>query len=383
MKNRVSSCLCLVAATFIMGCSSADSSTNDQGGSSSSGSSGSSGSSSGGTEPTEDGGGSPDGGKTPDGSPSKVDGSVPHPPLSGNVDPNCIDGKYDETMPDPSAGISDVPFNASAIGAYFQAVLNRRYPTGAELVKGGEMNTSAVGDCAVYFSSNAKSATAANQTLSTVVHECGHLDDARLGGGFGENAYYFTSATQFTCSHGDTTSRGGDTFERSRIYADTYAASHPPCNASGNAPHCDMYADVYLDGNPDDNIFQSGDQGFNMVLEEAVQYVNSLVSAWAFLDQRPPGQMTSDRDGILTFLWYIERYLHLARTSYPSAYATLSGDSCWQKAILTLWGRAWIYLDATKSINGLSIDGSLIEPLVLTPDLLDEIARLRTAAGCK
>src|SRR5262249_13037648 len=150
-----------------------------------------------------------------------------------------------------------------------------------------------------------------------------------------------------------------------------------------NSAHCDMYADIYLNGSPTDGTFDSGDQGFNMLLEEAVQYVNSLASAWAFADQYPPGQRTSDRDGILTFLWYLERYLHMARLSYPAAYAHISGDSCWQQAILTEWGRAWLYMNATKTISSLSIDGSLIEPLVTKPELLDEIDRIRTKAGCQ
>src|SRR6476659_4494564 len=38
-------------------------------------------------------------------------------PPSGNVDPNCTDGRYTETLPDVNASISDVTFDASMLGA--------------------------------------------------------------------------------------------------------------------------------------------------------------------------------------------------------------------------------------------------------------------------
>ena len=151
--------------------------------------------------------------------------------------------------------------------------------------------------------------------MSTVVHECGHSYD--LGqGGFGGAHYYLTSQTSFTCSQGDTTSRGGKTFARSRMNSDMFGPSRPKCNGS-NTPGCDFYADVYLDGDPDDGTFDGGDQGFNSVLEEATQYVNSLATGYAFRDRY--SSQISERDGLLTFLWYIGRYLHMARTQYPDA----------------------------------------------------------------
>ena len=43
----------------------------------------------------------------------------------------------------------------------------------------------------------------------------------------------------------------------------------------------DNYANVYLDGDPDDDEFDGGDQGFNSLLEETLQYVNSLATGYA------------------------------------------------------------------------------------------------------
>ena len=86
--------------------------------------------------------------------------------------------------------------------------------------------------------------------------------------------------------------------------------------------------------------------------------------------------------GILTFLWYIERYLRLARLEHASAYQLITTNECWREATLTVWGRAWLYLDLTDGDASLGIDDGKIEALVRDADLLSEIARLRTAAGC-
>ena len=73
---------------------------------------------------------------------------------------------------------------------------------------------------------------------------------------------------------------------------------------------CDFYRQVYLDGDPDDDNFEGGDQGYNSVLEETTQYINSLAVGYAFNDLYSGS--VSERDGILTFLWYITRYLKMA-----------------------------------------------------------------------
>ena len=137
-----------------------------------------------------------------------------------------------------------------------------------------------------------------------------------------------------------------------------------------------MYARIYLDGDAEDSKFDSGDQGYNSVLEEATQYVNSLATGLAFEDQYT-GVKVTERDGILTFLWYIERYLAMARTEYPEAYALISEDPCWRQATLTVWDRGWFYLRATEGMASLGIHDAEIEPLVNDPELVAEIDALR------
>ncbi|HVJ89905.1 MAG TPA: hypothetical protein VM580_08880, partial [Labilithrix sp.] len=198
------------------------------------------------------------------------------------------------------------------------------------------------------------------------VHECGHFYDMGIANR-GEAAYVLRPDLKYTCASGDTTSRGGKTFARSLITRDGYAKERTPCG--GGAKGCDSYATTYLSG-------QSGEQGYNSVLEEATQYVNSLATALAFQEQYE-GTRASERDGILTFLWYIERYLAMAHTNYPDAYKLISEDACWRQATLSIWDRGQFYLRATKDVSGLGLDDTAIETLVNEPALLAEIDALR------
>ena len=320
-----------------------------------------------------DGGGAPiDGGGAVDA--GRRDGGTLPPGI--HVDPSCTDGLYTEAIPDVDADISDIAF--TEIGPYVDAVLDRRYPVGADLVAGGRMHTGFGMDCDILFAGGASSGADVIGRLGTIVHECGHFFDLHLSSG-STSVYEVTGDLRLSCQRGDATNRGGDTFARSRINDDAYSALRPPCGGSGS--DCDRYADIYLDGDPDDGTFQGGDQGFNMLFEETVQYVNSLAVAWAFVDQRPAGQRTSARDGLLTFLWYTERYLRRARLQDPDAYARIT-DPCWRDAILEVWGRAWLYLEATEGITALGIADATLMDLVTDPELLEEIQRLRDLEGC-
>jgi hypothetical protein len=297
--------------------------------------------------------------------------------MAPEVSRTCIDGMYRETLPTTDRSLSDLVSSYSAAGfqSFAATVLERRYPLGKYILD--HAASEAGSDCLDFFVSSRGTAGDVLGELSTAVHECGHaLDGAR---GAGNSSYFlFTETLSFSCSGGGFEGPH-PTFSRSRIRRDAFAAARPPCPAMG--PNgCDSYADTYLDGNPDDAKFDSGDQGFNMLLEEAVQYTNSLATDYALADQNQGN--ISAKDGILTMLWYVERYLAMARKDHPADYDFLAHDATWQKAILTLWGRAWLYLDNAQGIRSLGIDTDQLLPLVRTPALLDEIDRIRKAAGC-
>lgn len=300
-------------------------------------------------------------------------------PMGMLVDPMCTDGMYREILPDRTASLDDLVagYSSGTSNQFVSDVTTRRYPLGNRFISEGRFGGMS---CVDIFFSDRSSANAAFSQLSTLVHECGHAVDGDLSG-FSSNTYVVSSDIELTCAMGDTTSRGGATFERSRIRNDAYQPSRMPC-PDGVFSGCDFYANTYLDGDPDDGTFQGGDQGFNMLFEELVQYVNSLATDYAIGDYLAMGgRSVSDRDGLLTFMWYVERYLHMARLDYPAAYAQIT-NACWRDAILTVWGRAVLYLDATEGMGALGIDDDVIMGLVTNPELLDEIERLRTAEGC-
>lgn len=301
---------------------------------------------------------------------------------SGFTQPGCTDGDYTEALPLVDADLAPVEaqFGTLATEDFVVAALAARYPNGASIVEMGSKEQLGGGqNCIDAFLSPTGSAQGIYGQLSTVVHECGHLLDIGLGG-FSGAAYWITDEVEFTCANGSTAEFGGKTVARSLINGDEFSSQHPPCATFRGGSGCDSYAPIYLDGDPADNAFDSGDQGFDMLLEETVQYVNSLATGYAFAD-RYTGAV-SERDGLLTFLWYLTRYLRLTRLEHPQAYSAIIDDPCWRDAILTVWGRAWLYLETTEGHPRLGINDVFLLSLVDTPSLLEEIERVRQAASC-
>ena len=313
--------------------------------------------------------------ETPDSGQDTNDASTKDSGAGDAIANTCTPNAYTETLPTKSADISDLvnAYSSAKAQDFVLKVLARRYTQGKSNVDKGLAYTQ-LGNCIDLFLRDKSSAKAVMSQLSTVVHECGHMADIAASAGNG-NTYIIRDDLKFSCTKGDTTTRGGVTFARSRIVADAYAASRPACGGSFKNG-CDFYADIYLNGNPDDAKFDSGDQGFNLLLEEVVQYINSIATGYAFEDQMK-GSTVSDRDGILTFMWYVERYLKMAREKYSDAYKLLSEDACWRHGILSVWGRAELYLDKTKNSTSLGIDDDAIEKLVRAPTLVNEIDLLR------
>lgn len=302
-------------------------------------------------------------------------------PTSAMTVASCPDGQFTEVMSNPSGDISALVqgYNAASGLDFVAQALGVRYPLGQFIMTEGAKQPMGGGKtCMQTFwqASQAGNAAGALGQASTLVHECGHVFDlAKSAGG---HTYYITDAVQFTCP-GLSYQGANKGFARSLIKTDSFGAKWPACAKFGDQG-CDGYAPIYLPGDPADAKFDSGDQGYDMLLEEVTQYVNSLATDYAFSNQSQ--WSVSAEDGILTLLWYMERYLHMARLDYPQVYAYLSGNPCWRKATLTIWGRAWLYLDKSKGNSKLNLKGAMLRGLVSDPELLDEIARLRQAEGC-
>ncbi|MSQ85024.1 MAG: hypothetical protein EXR77_19475 [Myxococcales bacterium] len=294
---------------------------------------------------------------------------------------SCPDGQFSETPANPSGDIKSLvaAFTPTAALTFIGQALGVRYPLGQFLLTEGAKTKMGGGkNCvdAFFQASQGSTAAGALSQASTLVHECGHLYD--IGKSGAARMYFINEKIQFLCA-GLSNQGTNKSFARSLIKADAYGAAWPAC-ANFGMQGCDGYAPIYLNGNPSDTKFESGDQGYDMLLEEVTQYVNSLATDYAFASQSQFS--TSAEDGILTFLWYMTRYLHLARLKYPSTYKYMSENECWRRATLTIWGRAWFYLEKTKGNAKLNLKGKMLRGLVDHVDLLDEIARLRQIEGC-
>jgi hypothetical protein len=292
----------------------------------------------------------------------------------------CAGAAYAEALPS-EASLASLPFSKDADQQYLFDALEARYPVGRFILERGIASSSATtqGNCFRHFIRDESSGPAVLQQAEVLVHECGHAFDQ--GDSVRErHAYHLRPDLTFTCAYGGASALSGKTFARSLLRGDAFYPKRPACDGR-SAPDCDIYADTYLDGSPDDAMLQSGDAGYDMTLEEATQYVNSLATGLAFRDAAQ-GSHTSERDGVLTFLWYIERYFKLAHERYPDVYAVLTSDACWRQATLSVWDRASYFLHATEGVNELGVYDEKISPLVNDASLLAEIDALR-ALECK
>ena len=311
------------------------------------------------------------------------------------VDRNCIDGEYilgpKEQFFEPNQfpDIQDLvnSYSSSNYMAFIYGVLERRYPTGKSIIE------QAGGQSAVdKWLWNTGSASQVLSGLGMAIHEIGHgLDQSTP-----EN-WYFISLDQnnnplsFTTPgmHGEMTWSGSPQYsmERSLVLADDQNWKRPPAQSSeittsnewGDGPFgCDEnYAETYLNGDPTDNNFEGGDQGYNSLIEEFAQYINSLAFAYYFQDYY---RASSDRHAMYTWMWWNERYLRKIRNEHPDQYEYLFNNEAWLELILTLWGRAWLYL--STNFPGMQPDSDYLHQLVQEQEMLSEIQRIRDACDC-
>jgi hypothetical protein len=290
---------------------------------------------------------------------------------SSHVNSACTDGKYREDLTDFSLSIADLEaaYDQSAPMDFMQKAAQRRYPVGFQYME--QVKTDP--QCMTFTGMHGKGVVEDLKTASISYHECGHLYDLSKMS-FSTSYYFIKPGVEFTCPNAPNGKER--TFARSLLNEDLYNAKWGPC-APGQFEGCDSYLSVYLDGDPRDATFQGGDQGIDALMEEVTQYINSLGISYAFSDRTDVQHWGSQRDGILTMLFYVERYLQYGRTHEPEDYNFIINNSCWRDMILTTWGRAWLYLDQTAGKGNMGIQDKKIQELVDDPALLDEIEHVR------
>ncbi|MBN1984501.1 MAG: hypothetical protein JW795_23445, partial [Chitinivibrionales bacterium] len=315
------------------------------------------------------------------------------------VDKNCFDGRYILEPKEKFYKESEMPaindlvssFSASNYMAFIDGVLQRRYPTGRKIIElaGGK---SAV-DQWLWSKSSASQILS---QLSLVVHEIGHGIDKQSP----ENWYFialdkegkdFALTAPGMHAKGSVTTSPMYSMARSLLLSDTFNKLRPPAADAkikmskefGNGPFgCDKdYAKTYLTGDPSDDSFDSGDQGFNSLIDEFLQYSNSLALSYYFQTYIRADRASSDRHAMLNWMWWLERYLHKIRNEQAEQYNYLLKTKPWPELILSLWGKGWLYLNT--NLEGMQPDSKYLQELVQRKESLAEIQYIREVCDCK
>ncbi|RDH46589.1 hypothetical protein [Zooshikella ganghwensis] len=208
----------------------------------------------------------------------------------------CIDGQYQESQrANPQVDIKGIlsshnpNASVSVLSKTVTAALEKRYPFGAEILS--QAPNSSGQKCLTYWMQRAKSTWGDLPTSELFhgadlsVHECGHGLSHKLSG-WSTQALPLSKGTTPVCPV-----RGP------YKYPPLYNLQHD--KFSKDVPN-NHYDSTYINkGSP------VGKQGWESVIDEAVQYSHSLAIGYAFHDYTTYG---SDADGALSFAWYIQRY---------------------------------------------------------------------------
>ncbi len=123
-----------------------------------------------------------------------------------------------------------------------------------------------------------------------------------------------------------------------------------------------------------DSTYLGGTQGsydFIFLADELNAYIIGLACATTLGDQISGGH--SYRDGAASHLFYLQAYLRVARTQYPSLYAQWKADPAWQKFVRYSWARGHFWTAVSMKYPGLGINDAPIWQRINDPTNLAEI----------
>jgi hypothetical protein len=125
------------------------------------------------------------------------------------------------------------------------------------------------------------------------------------------------------------------------------------------------YDGTYLSG-------QQGQDGFVELLDDLNSETNGLACIAAVGDY--VGNGISARDGAAAQLYYLELYLHRARTAHASVYSALQASADWQKVVRYAWARAHFWYGVGLMFAPTGISDAPIWAHVHEANNLQEIA---------
>ncbi len=283
---------------------------------------------------TGSGAGSTGSGAGPTGS---VGSGTPSESCAGTVPQ--VEGCYWEPV-GPDASLSDIDSSYSS-GNWLSAALeatNRRYPSANCLF---DMYSNDVGNFADTWDFGPLC-----ESMMTMMHEETHGYDYEHALGNSHFSYYIRCDLALKTPW-------LDGFPRSEILP--YVV--------GNATN--LYDGTYLTGT-------QGTYGWVEVLDEWNAYINGM-AAIGVVGDHVPAFGISGTDGALAFAYYVELYLKVARTEYPSTYSAIKNDAAFQGLLKLQWNRMHFFLKIADKYPKLSIEADAIRDLLYAPENQSEL----------
>lgn len=135
----------------------------------------------------------------------------------------------------------------------------------------------------------------------------------------------------------------------------------------------DGYYDAYLTGD-------CGQQDLPVLLDEVNAYTFDVYCGVYYINYQPD-VWSSTRDGLATFMHYLQLYLYHARTVETAAYARLKDDGEYLSAIKALWENAEDALWKSAPYEQLGIEDKVKLKKVYSKEYLDEVTMLFEGSG--
>ncbi len=260
----------------------------------------------------------------------------------------CTPEAYNEAVVNADAPMADLiaGYDQNNYQAFVIESLKRRAPFGAWIVE--EVKRTQDFDCVKQYAEQYASLGALEMLdhATTVVHECAHaLNMATWNGDTHDYFVRFDEVYRVPIFNGP-----------ERRVIKNYMLWE------------DNYSEVYLD--------LSGEQQFDMILEEVNGYINGLIVGVAFVDLAYEGKKISIRDGTATLLLYMAIYLHHTRLNDNAFYMGIVNEPALRLAILTLWDRGKLALKLAAPYPEIGIED--VKILGELDKFADEITRVRT-----
>ena len=134
------------------------------------------------------------------------------------------------------------------------------------------------------------------------------------------------------------------------------------------------YYEIYLKGD-------SGKQDITVLLDELNAYIHSTNTSVKFVDLNPRNLIQSERDGLATFMYYVELYLKKARLSHTKQWESICSDEEYMSLLKSLWQRAEETMESALKYPQLGQQDKFIIKKIYESQNINELVKTFDEAG--